>query len=97
MSSLALGVPLIMVTVLGLLLNGYIMLVVVLTKQVLSFLFLSLLSVSILSVFLSFFPAFLHSYFFVCKKICTRRSLTVYSGDGLHVLHLHLYCNILTS
>ncbi|XP_023707234.1 uncharacterized protein LOC111864312 [Cryptotermes secundus] len=34
MSSLALGVPLIMVTVLGLLLNGYIMLVVVLTKQV---------------------------------------------------------------
>jgi hypothetical protein len=34
MTSLALGVPLIMVTVLGLLLNGYILLVVVLTKQV---------------------------------------------------------------
>jgi hypothetical protein len=34
MNSLALGVPLTMVTVLGLLLNGYIMLVVVLTKQV---------------------------------------------------------------
>jgi hypothetical protein len=34
MTSLALGVPLIMVTVLGLLLNVYILLVVVLAKQV---------------------------------------------------------------
>jgi hypothetical protein len=34
MTSLVLGVPLTMVTVLGLLLNGYILLVVVLTKQV---------------------------------------------------------------
>jgi hypothetical protein len=37
MTSLALGVPLIMVTVLGLLLNGYILLVVVLAKQVHTF------------------------------------------------------------
>jgi hypothetical protein len=34
MTSLAFGVPLTIVSVLGLLLNGYILLVVVLTKQV---------------------------------------------------------------
>jgi hypothetical protein len=93
MSSLALGVPLTMVTVLGLLLNGYIMLVVVLTKQVHT-LILSLSCLPTFRVF-SFFYTSLYSYFFVCKKISMKRSLHLYSDDGLHILHLHICCNIL--
>jgi hypothetical protein len=80
MNSLALGVPLTMVTVLGLLLNGYIMLVVVLTKQVHSLLvvlWLSVVSLIIVSCSLLFSSASLQL-----------SSLTFLSDAGSLVLDL---------
>jgi len=86
MTSLAVGVPLTIVTVLGLLLNGYILVVVVLTKQVhtsrfvfscpfyvISFMiFFSLISPSFTS-----FLSFLFSSFLICKNMYIKREKIV--------------------
>jgi len=65
MTSLAVGVPLTIVTVLGLLLNGYILVVVVLTKQVRTslFLFSCQFHVSSCYFFNDFFLSFLPPLF----------------------------------
>lgn len=61
MTSLAVGVPLTIVTVLGLLLNGYILVVVVLTKQVHTSLFV--FSCQFYVIYCYFFHDFLFSHF----------------------------------
>ena len=60
MTSLAVGVPLTIVTVLGLLLNGYILVVVVLTKQVHTSLFVFFCPFYVISCY-SF-----HDFLFFC-------------------------------
>ena len=73
MTSLAVGVPLTIVTVLGLLLNGYILVVVVLTKQVHTLRFCLLLPMLCnfllfllrFSFFLSFLPPLVPFFLFI--------------------------------